>query len=62
MPIDNDHLAVEAAKRAQAEVAMALELAEGNDPLRDALDQRAPTWTLGTGWHAEPPDGPRERT
>jgi hypothetical protein len=41
MPIDNDHFTVEIGKGAEAEVAMALQLADGNDTLRDALDQRA---------------------
>jgi hypothetical protein len=41
MPIDDDHLAVEIGKGAEAEVAMALQLADSDDTLRDAFDQRA---------------------
>jgi hypothetical protein len=40
MPIDDHHLPVEIGKGAEAEVAMALKLADRDDALRDAFDQR----------------------
>ncbi len=39
--VDDHHLAVEVGEGAEAKIAMALQLADGDDTLRDALDQRA---------------------
>jgi hypothetical protein len=41
MPIDHDHLTVEIGKGAESEVAMALQLADRHNALRDAFDQCA---------------------
>src|SRR5271156_1279371 len=48
-PVDDHHLAVEVSIGAETEIAMALELADGNDTLRDALDQRAGSRDLEQG-------------
>jgi hypothetical protein len=49
MPIDYDHLTVEIGKGAEAKVAMALQLADGDDALRDALDHCARRGDLKQG-------------